>query len=129
VHHLGDHRLAAVIGGERDAERARPVDLEVDGTVLIAERVPADDDGLGPARYQRGTFSITMGARKMVPPKIFRMAPLGEGHICLRSNSLARASSGVMVAHFTPTPCRWMACAESMVTWSSVASRFSMPRS
>jgi hypothetical protein len=40
----------------------------------------------------------------------------------------ARASSGVMVAHFTPTPNCAMACAASTVTWSSVWSRYSMPR-
>ena len=78
---------------------------------------------------RRGIFEITMGARKMVPPRMFRMVPLGDSHIFLSLNSSTRASSGVMVAHLTPTPCLRMACAESMVTWSSVASRFSMPRS
>ena len=33
------------------------------------------------------------------------MVPFGERHICFRPNSLTRASSGVMVAHLTPTPC------------------------
>ena len=46
------HRLAAVVRGERHRERARPVDLEVGGAVLVAERVTADDDRLGPARHQ-----------------------------------------------------------------------------
>ncbi len=55
--------------------------------------------------------------------------PLGDLHIFLRPNSSTLASSGVMVAHFTPTPYCLMALAASMVTWSSVASRFSMPRS
>jgi hypothetical protein len=32
------------------------------------------------------------------------MVPLGDFHIFLRLNSFTRASSGVMVAHFTPTP-------------------------
>ena len=32
------------------------------------------------------------------------MVPFGDFHIFLRPNSLTRASSGVMVAHFTPTP-------------------------
>ena len=41
----------------------------------------------------------------------------------------ARASSGVMVAHLTPTPCFLIASAASTVTLSLVASRCSMPRS
>ncbi len=45
-------RLAAVLGREGDGDGARAVDLEVGGAVLIAERVTADDDGLGPARHQ-----------------------------------------------------------------------------
>ena len=57
------------------------------------------------------------------------MVPLGLFHICLRLNSLTRASSGVIVAHLTATPYCWVALAESTVTWSSVASRCSTPRS
>jgi hypothetical protein len=60
---------------------------------------------------------------------MLRMVPFGLRHISLRPNSSTRASSGVIVAHFTPTPCFLMALAASIVTWSSVASRFSMPRS
>ena len=37
---------------------------------------------------------MTIGARKMVPPRMFRMVPLGDSHIFLRLNSLTRASSG-----------------------------------
>ena len=33
------------------------------------------------------------------------MVPLGDFHIDLSLNSFTRASSGVMVAHLTPTPC------------------------
>jgi hypothetical protein len=55
--------------------------------------------------------------------------PFGDFHICLRSNSATRASSGVIVAHFTPTPYSLIAFAASIVTWSSVRSRSSMPRS
>ena len=72
---------------------------------------------------------MMIGSRKIVPPRIFRIVPLGDDHIVFRLNSLTRASSGVIVAHLTPTPCFLMAYAESMVTWSSVASRCSMPRS
>ena len=57
------------------------------------------------------------------------MVPFGDFHIFFRPNSFTRASSGVMVAHLTPTPCSLMALAASIVTWSSVASRCSMPRS
>ncbi len=71
----------------------------------------------------------TMGSRKMVPSRMLRMVPLGLRHICLRANSLTRASSGVMVAHFTATPCCRVAIAASTVTWSSVASRFCTDRS
>ena len=54
------------------------------------------------------------------------MVPLGDFHIFLRLNSFTRASSGVMVAHLTPTPSFLIALAASMVTWSSVSSRFSI---
>ena len=57
------------------------------------------------------------------------MVPLGDGYIRLSLNSFTRASSGVMVAHLTATPYFFVASAESNVTLSSVASRFSMPRS
>ncbi|CKS58787.1 Uncharacterised protein [Mycobacterium tuberculosis] len=77
----------------------------------------------------RGTLEITIGSRKIVPPKMFRIVPLGDSHIFFRLNSSTRASSGVIVAHFTPTPCFLIAYAASIVTWSSVASRCSMPKS
>ena len=57
------------------------------------------------------------------------MVPFGDFHICLRPNSSTRASSGVIVAHFTPTPYCLIAFAASTVIWSSVRSRSSMPRS
>ena len=40
----------------------------------------------------------------MVPSRMLRMVPFGLRHIALRLNSRTLASSGVMVAHFTPTP-------------------------
>ena len=64
----------------------------------------------------RGTLRQMIGSRKMTPPKMLRIVPFGERHIFLRPNSSTRASSGVMVAHFTPTPCRLIAFAASMVT-------------
>lgn len=65
---------------------------------------------------RRGTLEQMMGSRKTTPPRMLRMVPLGERHIFLRPNSATRASSGVMVAHLTPTPCFLMASAASMVT-------------
>ena len=78
---------------------------------------------------RRGTLRQMIGSRKITPPRMLRMVPFGDFHISFRPNSFTRASSGVMVAHFTPTPCFLMAFAASTVTWSSVASRFSTPRS
>jgi hypothetical protein len=46
--------------------------------------------------------------------------PLGLRHISLRLNSLTLASSGVIVAHLTPTLYFLIASAESTVTWSLV---------
>ena len=53
---------------------------------------------------RRGTFLQMIGSRKTTPPRMLRMVPLGDFHICLRWNSFTRASSGVMVAHLMPTP-------------------------
>ena len=78
---------------------------------------------------RRGTLRQMMGSRNTVPPRMLRIVPLGERHIFLRPNSSTRASSGVMVAHLTPTPISLIASAQSTVTWSSVASRCSTPRS
>ena len=78
---------------------------------------------------RRGTLEMTIGSRKMQPPRMLRIVPLGDFHIFLSLNSSTRASSGVIVAHLTPTPCCLMALAESTVTWSSVASRFSIDKS
>ena len=85
--------------------------------------------GLVQPGTSRGMLLMMIGSRKMTPPRMLRIVPFGERHIFLRPNSSTRASSGVMVAHLTPTPCFLMAFAASMVTWSSVASRCSMPRS
>ena len=37
--------------------------------------------------------------------KMFRIVPFGDFHIFFNLNSSTRASSGVIVAHLTPTPC------------------------
>jgi hypothetical protein len=85
--------------------------------------------GLVQPGTRRGTFLQMIGSRKITPPRMLRMVPLGERYMRLRPNSSTRASSGVMVAHFTPTPYFLIALAASTVIWSSVSSRFSMPRS
>ena len=85
--------------------------------------------GLVQPGTRRGTFCMMIGSRKMTPPRMLRIVPLGERHIFFRPNSSTRASSGVIVAHLTPTPCFLIAFAASTVIWSSVSSRFSMPRS
>jgi len=74
-------------------------------------------------------FAMTIGSRNTTPPRMLRIVPLGERHIFFRPNSSTRASSGVIVAHLTPTPWRRIAFAASTVIWSSVASRLSIPRS
>ena len=77
----------------------------------------------------RGMFEMTIGSRKMTPPRMLRIVPLGERYMRERPNSSTRASSGVIVAHLTPTPNSLIALAASTVTWSSVSSRCSIPRS
>jgi len=77
----------------------------------------------------RGILLIRMGYLKTVPLSIFLMVPFGLFHIFFSLNYLTRASSGVIVAHLMPTLYFLIASAASMVTWSLVASRFSMLRS
>ena len=60
---------------------------------------------------RRGTFFMMIGSRKMVPPRMLRIVPLGDFHIFFSLNSSTRCSSGVMVAHLTPTPTFLMALA------------------
>ncbi len=76
-----------------------------------------------------GTFEITIGSLKITPPRMLRIVPFGERYISESPNSSTRASSGVIVAHLTPTPCSLIACAASTVIWSWVASRLSIERS
>ena len=85
--------------------------------------------GLVQPGTSRGMLLMMIGSRKTTPPRMLRIVPFGETHIFFRPNSSTRASSGVIVAHLTPTPYCLMAFAASTVTWSSVASRCSMPRS
>ncbi len=85
--------------------------------------------GLVQVGTSRGMLEMTIGSRKMTPPRMLRMVPFGDRHIFFRPNSATRASSGVIVAHLTPTPCFLIALAASIVTWSSVASRCCTERS
>src|ERR1700759_546109 len=85
--------------------------------------------GLVQPGTSRGTFLQMIGSRKITPPRMLRMGPFGGFHLFLRPNSFTRPSSGVMVAHLTPTPTFLMALAASTVTWSLVLSRYSIPRS
>src|SRR5579859_1217148 len=85
--------------------------------------------GLVQPGTSRGTFLQMIGSRNTTPPRMLRMVPFGDFHISFRPNSFTRASSGVMVAHLTPTPTFLMALAASTVIWSLVLSRCSIPRS
>lgn len=116
------------------------------GTKVIVRR-PADGTKKSVARYwspkaclpmmigfsqpgtSRGIFLQIMASRKTVPPRMFLIVPFGDFHICFKPNSSTLASSGVMVAHLIPTLYCLMAFAQSMVTWSFVSSRYSIPRS
>jgi hypothetical protein len=62
---------------------------------------------------RRGTFLQMIGYAETTPPRMLRIVPFGDFHISLRLNSCTRASSGVIVAHLTPTPWRLIASAAS----------------
>src|SRR5271165_1041899 len=62
----------------------------------------------------RGMLETTMGSRNTTPPRMLRIVPFGERHIFFRPNSVTRSSSGVIVAHLTPTPWRLIAFAASI---------------
>src|SRR5260370_42407703 len=83
--------------------------------------------GLVQPGTRRGTFLQMIGSRKITPPRMLRMVPFGDFHISFRPNSFTRASSGVMVAHLTPTPTFLMALAAATVTWSLVLSLYALP--
>ena len=60
-------------------------------------------------KYGVGVKCTTIGSRNTTPPRMLRIVPLGERHIRFSPNSATRASSGVIVAHLTPTPYSLMA--------------------
>lgn len=72
--------------------------------------------GLVQPGTSRGTLSMMIGSRKMTPPRMLRIVPFGERYMTFRPNSSTRPSSGVIVAHLTPTPYCLMAWAASTVT-------------
>ena len=74
-------------------------------------------------------LGMVIGVRNTVPSRMERMVPLGDFHISCRLYSVMRLAFGVMVAHFTATPRRFVASADSTVIWSRVSSRFTRPRS
>ena len=76
-----------------------------------------------------GTFLAMIGCLNTVPPRIFLIVPLGDLYISFKLNSFTLSSSGVIVAHFTPTPNSFIALAASTVILSNVLSRYSIPRS
>jgi len=84
-------------------------------------------------RSPNGTIRNILGGvifrEPIICKNVPRLVPLGERYIRLRLNSFTRVSSGVMVAHLTPTPTFLIASAASTVIWSSVLSRCSMLRS
>ena len=79
--------------------------------------------GSRPARNEARNVAADDRLPEDVPSSSLRIVPLGDFHIFFRPNSATRASSGVIVAHFTPTLYSLIARAASSVTWSSVASR------
>lgn len=118
---------------------------------LIRMSVTSYDDRSSPASNQSrnvftnnwlsehsATKNISQGAVRRLPHflqlKFYeKMESCNYLLICLVSLSSnkpsTRFSSGVIVAHLMPTLYFLIASAQSIVTWSSVASRFSMPRS
>ena len=104
-----------VIGRHAYGDQYRATDFKVPGPGKLTMTFTPKDGGK-PIQYEVFDFpesGIAMG-----------MYNLDESII-----GFARASSGVMVAHLTPTPNFLIAFAASTVIWSSVSSRFSMPRS
>ena len=101
-----------VIGRHAHGDQYKATDFKVPGAgKMMMAYLPADGSapvemtiGLVQPGTSRGMFEITIGSRKMTPPRMLRMVPLGLFHIFFRPNSSTRCSSGVMVAHFTATP-------------------------
>ena len=126
-HFVLDH--LAVFAGELDGQLALAGEAEIGGLYWSPKAWRPTMIGCVQPGTRRGTFLQMIGSRKITPPRMLRIVPLGDFHIFLSLNSSTRCSSGVMVAHFTPTPIFLIALALSTVTWSSVSSRTSTPRS
>lgn len=129
-------------GGVSEGELSGSGGDKVGGSVLVTESMSTDTDGLGPSGDGLGDLvendglsedgssedvsDLTRGVRTKTRRKKKRCSgigltvPLGLRHISFNLNSLTRASSGVMVAHLTPTEYFLIASAESIVIWSLV---------
>ena len=66
---------------EADRQFALAGDAEIGRPVLVAKGMPADNDRFGPAGDQRGMLRQMIGSRKITPPRILRIVPLGDRHI------------------------------------------------
>lgn len=131
----------SAFGGEDHGECSFLIDDTVFGTVLVAEGVAADNNGSFPAGNEAGNGGDHDGfTEDSAAEDVTDCAVRGQPHCVVVSdlitivagrrgnvlffslNSSTLASSGVMVAHLTPTEYFLMASAASMVTWSSVSS-------
>jgi hypothetical protein len=63
-----------------------------------------------------GMFLQMIGSLKTVPSRMALIVPLGDFHIFFNLNSYTLSSSGVIVAHLTPTLCFKIAFPASTVT-------------
>jgi hypothetical protein len=125
----------AALWGKDHLEGTLALDNEVLCAVLITESVTSDDDGLLPAGHETrnavnddgftedgASQGVSDGAVGGEPH--FEASQIGavediagrRDSLFFSLNSLTRASSGVMVAHLTPTEYFLIASAASMVT-------------
>ena len=115
VDDVGDF-LASISWNKSHFKAASFGNQEVSCLVLISMSVATNNNWLLPSRnetwnletskisfepfekqkIEKLTFLQMMASRKTVPPRIFLMVPFGDFHICLRLNSLTRASSGAI---------------------------------
>ena len=87
----------------------------------------AREAGAADATPELGPWRITLDMPCYIP--FLRHAQRRDLREKLYRAFVTRASSGVIVAHFIPTPYFLIASAASIVTWSLVSSRYSMPKS
>ena len=127
--HVRRDRFATTFGRKHKLELPWARSQEVRRTILIAECVAADDDGLDP--FWDGSRNVLkdvadLREQERKPPQSkgkwgdwhrrVLTVPLGEYHIPSNLNSFVWFSSGVMAAHLMPTLYLRTASAESTVT-------------